>query len=213
MPHDDNDSKVFDISRPYKTTPSASSRPVIVGHHPVMPDPMVLEERYRHPEPLKDHTTRVERPQAPESKIPNNTFPQTSPDAPNDVSAPVAPVSSTTNGAYTTYGTPTQPAEETPPVLPQTPQTPPAPIFDAVSSSSQMSASTTPSLAQNNPSMPDIVPQAVSSTVTEQPLPEDPLHVPAGAASREHGRNQILLAVVLLIVIIIMAFLAFHFLT
>ncbi len=42
MPRDD-DIKVFDVSKPHKSEPSASSRPVIVGHHPTMADPMVRE--------------------------------------------------------------------------------------------------------------------------------------------------------------------------
>jgi hypothetical protein len=33
--------KVFDVSRPSKTAPDATSKPVIVGHHPMMADPMV----------------------------------------------------------------------------------------------------------------------------------------------------------------------------
>jgi hypothetical protein len=33
--------KVFDVSRPSRTGPDPTSRPVIVGHHPMMTDPMV----------------------------------------------------------------------------------------------------------------------------------------------------------------------------
>lgn len=35
---------MFDISKPHRLSPSATSRPVIVGHHPTMPDPMVTHE-------------------------------------------------------------------------------------------------------------------------------------------------------------------------
>ena len=35
---------VFDVSKPHKTTPSATSRPVIVGHQPQVSDPMVKDE-------------------------------------------------------------------------------------------------------------------------------------------------------------------------
>ena len=41
--------KIFDINKPHKVAPSASSRPLIVGHHPLMPDPMVLEQREQFP--------------------------------------------------------------------------------------------------------------------------------------------------------------------
>jgi hypothetical protein len=33
--------KVFDVSRPSSTAPDPTSKPVIVGHHPMMADPMV----------------------------------------------------------------------------------------------------------------------------------------------------------------------------
>jgi hypothetical protein len=191
MPHDDKDSKIFDISKPHKITPSASSRPVIVGHHPVMPDPMVLEERYRHPEPLHSRTTKIERPQTPMPKALNNTFPQASPDTPSDTPTSV---SSTTNGAYTTYGTSTQPTDNPPETQPQISSV--APILDRDTSSSDM----------------DQRPDITLPVMQQQPLPENPLHVPAGAASRSHDKNQILLALTLFIVIVVMALLAMHFL-
>ncbi|HXY17874.1 MAG TPA: hypothetical protein VEH48_00440 [Candidatus Nitrosopolaris sp.] len=40
MPRDDED-RVFDVSKPHKITPSPTSKPVIVGHHPQAADPMV----------------------------------------------------------------------------------------------------------------------------------------------------------------------------
>lgn len=42
MPIDDD--KVFDVSKPHKVSPSATSRPIIVGHHPMMADPMVRDD-------------------------------------------------------------------------------------------------------------------------------------------------------------------------
>lgn len=39
-----DESRVFDVSKPSKVSPSATSKPVIVGHHPVMNDPMVKDE-------------------------------------------------------------------------------------------------------------------------------------------------------------------------
>jgi hypothetical protein len=42
MPQDE-DTKVFDVSKPNKIGPSPTSRPIIMGHHPVMNDPMVKE--------------------------------------------------------------------------------------------------------------------------------------------------------------------------
>lgn len=43
MPKDDDKSQVFDVSRPANVEPSPTSRPIIVGHQPIMNDPMVRE--------------------------------------------------------------------------------------------------------------------------------------------------------------------------
>jgi hypothetical protein len=41
MPEDDK--KFFDVSKPHQVGPHPTSKPVIVGHHPGMPDPMIHE--------------------------------------------------------------------------------------------------------------------------------------------------------------------------
>ncbi len=41
---EDEEKKFFDVSRPNHTAPDATGKPVIVGHHPQMPDPMIIEE-------------------------------------------------------------------------------------------------------------------------------------------------------------------------
>lgn len=40
----DDEERVFDVSRPHRSSPSATSKPIIVGHHPLMSDPMMKEE-------------------------------------------------------------------------------------------------------------------------------------------------------------------------
>jgi hypothetical protein len=47
MRHDED--RVFDVSKPHKRTPDATSKPVIVGHHPIMNDPMVTMDRPTEP--------------------------------------------------------------------------------------------------------------------------------------------------------------------
>jgi hypothetical protein len=42
------ENRVFDVSKPSKVSPSATSRPVIVGHHPMMADPMMKEKEEDH---------------------------------------------------------------------------------------------------------------------------------------------------------------------
>ncbi|MGA3150413.1 MAG: hypothetical protein ABSD10_02235 [Candidatus Saccharimonadales bacterium] len=52
MAYGDED-RVFDVSKPHKTSPSATSKPIIVGHHPIMNDPMVTKDRLDEPAHLK----------------------------------------------------------------------------------------------------------------------------------------------------------------
>lgn len=39
---------VFDVNKPDKVQPQPTSRPVIVGHHPTMPDPMLAKRPLHH---------------------------------------------------------------------------------------------------------------------------------------------------------------------
>lgn len=50
MKHEDK--KHFDVSKPRRKSPDPTSKPIIVGHHPMMPDPMILEEREKAPKPI-----------------------------------------------------------------------------------------------------------------------------------------------------------------
>lgn len=44
--------KHFDISKPRRLGPDPTSKPIIVGHHPMMPDPMVREQREKAAKPI-----------------------------------------------------------------------------------------------------------------------------------------------------------------
>lgn len=41
----DPDTKVFDVAKPAQTAPDTTSRPIIIGHHPQVSDPMVNSDR------------------------------------------------------------------------------------------------------------------------------------------------------------------------
>jgi len=193
MPYDD--SKIFDISKPHKVAPNASSRPVIVGHHPILPDPMVLEERYRHPKPLHPQPVEQEKTQEP-VLVDQNTPQQESINPPSETQVSAT---SQMEGDYMTHGAPKQSPE----------QLPSQPVEKSPAESSQMSSvapifdrdASSDGINQTSPIMP------------QQPLPENPLHLPAEAVSKHHTRNQIWLVITLLIVIAIMAFLAINFLS
>lgn len=190
MPQGNDDNpKVFDVSKPHKITPSSSSRPIIVGHHPIMADPMVLEERYRHPKPLSPQPDEKSAAQTPAPAAPESIPQRTSISPPSENQTSGEP---SVERAYTTYGapqqSPEQPAEQSP-VEHQ--QTSPAPTFE----------SETPGATSQKPDVGlPVMPQ--------QPIQESPLHLPAGAASQEHARNQIGLAVILFVVIALIALLA-----
>jgi hypothetical protein len=48
MARRDDAPRVFDVSKPQRQSPSATSRPLIVGHRPMMSDPMVREGMLSH---------------------------------------------------------------------------------------------------------------------------------------------------------------------
>src|SRR5688500_10351004 len=53
--------QVMDVSKPGKTAPSASSRPIIVGHKPVVQDSMVNEEKEMPSNESEEHKITVNR--------------------------------------------------------------------------------------------------------------------------------------------------------
>lgn len=53
--------QVMDVHRPGKVAPSASSKPVIVGHKPTVQDPMVNEEKSMPEDDSKEHKIEVKR--------------------------------------------------------------------------------------------------------------------------------------------------------
>ncbi|MBI5906959.1 hypothetical protein HY857_02785 [Candidatus Saccharibacteria bacterium] len=62
------DDRIFDVSKPNRSAPSATSKPIIVGHHPIMNDPMVTG---RDNEPAQ--TPAVPQPFAPAASEPEAT--------------------------------------------------------------------------------------------------------------------------------------------
>ncbi len=63
---------VFDVNKPGRVRPEATSRPIIVGHHPEMPDPMVIHR------PLHHYRSQPKTPSPPE-KIPISNAPISTP--------------------------------------------------------------------------------------------------------------------------------------
>lgn len=84
--------KVFDVTRPGKMAASATSRPVIVGHKPLVKDPMVAEEEQE----LMDGKKKVTIEPTGAPVVPESKAPDTSHDT-ADSAAPVKPADQITH--------------------------------------------------------------------------------------------------------------------
>ncbi len=122
------DDKVFDMKQPGHGSPSASGRPVIVGHHPTMADPMLRPMSHTHPSPagpisLTPHDNL-------RSYQPSESF--STPSADPVQPAQPAPVFPPTPPAETSYDSTALGTLTTPPLTSETvpvpsTETPPAP--------------------------------------------------------------------------------------
>lgn len=84
------ESRVFDVSKPGRATAQATSKPVIVGHHPAVSDPMMRTEDNPSSIPITVHDSDVDTGPAPEPELP--PFEPETPvmTAPEEVSQPAA---------------------------------------------------------------------------------------------------------------------------
>jgi hypothetical protein len=155
---------------------------------------MVLEERYRHPKPLQPQSTGQKKPQELTLETPDNISKQESIKPPIGDQILTEPSLEKADTAYGVPGQmPKQPVDTPSGGPSQTPEV--APIFDGDASG-----------GMNQKTEVDLPASRL------QPLSENPLHLPAGATSKSHTKNQIWLAITLLAGIAIMAFLAVNFL-
>ncbi len=124
------ENRVFDVARPGRSQPQATSKPVIVGHHPVINDPMVNEEPKPSPvriaiegsDPLENSSDSPSQP-VPENKAPGMAHH----DIPvYDPPASVKPPPSAESSAPAVYDNPSE--NTTPPSEPARPATPAEPF-------------------------------------------------------------------------------------
>lgn len=140
------DDRVFDLKHPGNTTPHASGRPVIVGHHPTMADPMLR--------PM----THASQPQPP---YPTQPQPQHSPEP---AGAPILPGGEPYVPPAPPAATPYAPT----PSLFQTP--PPAPTTVPIGSAAIFSAPTAPETTFAQPPSPQQQ-STMQSQPTTTPIP------------------------------------------
>lgn len=195
MKHEDK--KHFDISKPRRQVPDPTSKPIIVGHHPMMPDPMIREEREKAAKPINVtsadgpeslNVTQAEKPAdepvKPESK------PDKIPDL-ADISAPHEARPALTPSAEL------KPEPEAPQPAAVSESTPGA-VFSPAG----------PVAATNPPSLP-VTP--TPPTPPEPPAGEE-LHIPAGHAIVHH-KPRIWVWVIVVLIVLVWAYAAVDALT
>ncbi|MBI2285343.1 hypothetical protein HYU82_00775 [Candidatus Saccharibacteria bacterium] len=179
--------KHFDISKPHQHGPDPTSKPIIVGHHPMMPDPMIREERKKAAKPINVTSadepesvdvTPVEKPMAEPDK------PEPKPDKIPDLADISAP-------------------HEASPALTPSPELKPEPeaLQPAAVPESAPGAVFSPAepIAAIHPPLPPVTP--TQPTQPEPPAGEE-LHIPAGHATVHHKPRIWVWAVVVLVVLV-----------
>ena len=200
--------KHFDVSKPRRHGPDPTSKPIIVGHHPTMPDPMIREERNKTAKPIKVILDGEKPEPVVEEPTPKPEL--------KDISA-----TQETSPALT----PSPP----PPEVPESPVSPPAPEpqpFTAASPADSTPESVPVDSAPTPESIPSVTPTAEPAThqshpeVDKSPEPATPsepppgqeLHIPAGHTAVHH-KPRIWVWTLFLIIILIWAYAAVDALT
>lgn len=189
MKHEDK--KHFDISKPHRYGPDPTSKPIIVGHHPTMPDPMIREEGVKVPKPInvssegdEPETLAVKQPELTDMSAPHETVPALTPSAP--------------------------PTES---VAPDVLESAPGAVFSPESAANPP-ATTDSTVPQSQPS-PVITPEA---TTPQPPTPPEPpvhneVHIPAGHGAVVHHKPRVWVWTLVVIIILAWAYAAVDALT
>jgi hypothetical protein len=194
MKHEDK--KYFDVSKPRRHAPNPTSKPIIVGHHPMMPDPMIREKRQKSSksihifsEPKESTTTDNYQPKT--NKLPDLA----------DISAPYETSPSLTPSA-------SQPSDSVP-TSADSSESAPATVVSPPESSLQ-SDKTRPTSSQMTPQTPltQSPDKPLSSFSKEQFLPElseppagQELHIPAGHVTSYHKPRIWVWVIVVLVIL------------
>jgi hypothetical protein len=206
MKHEDK--KHFDVSKPRRKSPDPTSKPIIVGHHPMMPDPMIREEREKAPKPIKVVSDGDESEPLTVRNSKDETLevkPEAQPDPPVEepVAAPEIPPESAPGAIFHPPDKSTEP-DAAPAELPGDevkPETPEASAADpivpaavagaAVASATETATETVPGKEQPQPA------------AAEPPAGQE-LHIPAGhghAAVRHKPRIWVWVTIGIIILI------------
>ncbi|HEY5550143.1 MAG TPA: hypothetical protein VIK37_03035 [Candidatus Saccharimonadales bacterium] len=216
MKHEDK--KHFDISKPRRHGPDPTSKPIIVGHHPMMPDPMIREERQKATKPINvasdgetPESVQVRQDEkTPEEPAKPDNLPNLS-----DISAPHEVSPALTPSA--------EPIPEL--VKPQaptvTPEHAPGAVFPPSSPTPENSAAPAetrmPEAPPSTATMPAARPLQPVVKTPEPPIPPEPptgqeLHIPAGHTAVHH-KPRIWVWLLIALIILIWVYVAVDILT
>jgi hypothetical protein len=120
----DKTKKTMDITRPGKTPPDASSRPVVVSHGPMVQDPMMVSEEEKTPTPDVTPPAEVTEPPSHKNKVIQPLSEQTGEGAAPEAQAPASEAKADVTAAEVTKDT----ANDTP----ASPESSESAVVDAV---------------------------------------------------------------------------------
>jgi hypothetical protein len=201
--------KHFDVSKPRRHGADPTSKPVIVGHHPMMPDPMIRETRDKAPKPITVFSDGEELPHPVVTKAEKPEEEPPKPDTKPELSTVAAP-----NPASPTV-TPSLPQEhpQTTPIL----EHKPGAVFAPANSSPDTASSpvTEKPTAQTTPAVAHQPHQAAKAptppTPTEPPVGQE-LRIPAGHGIVRH-KPKVWVWIVVAIIILLWIYAAVDALT
>ena len=159
-----DENRVFDVTKPKDVSPSATSKPVIVGHHPVASDPMVKDTE----KPAEEATHIKVIDESHENKAPETAGP----------------------GEHTALDNSPAPPDAAA-IFSEPPDETAAPV-EKMAETENIPAAKTPEMAIDpvTPAEPSVFPEAPSTEAPAEPLPPDDEESPAPAeavpASQPH---------------------------
>ena len=191
----DDSGQIFDVSKPNRVPPSPTSRPIIVGHQPMMNDPMVTPE---------EHAPDTALPATPmeHKMIPVSTPGESSQEMPQPQALPPVPPPAAMPPAVTGEA----PSAEVPAVAPEHPES-----VKASGSTDQAAVPVTPPGDLDLESLDDVIghehrPEGGSPHHHEYP-PAHPHPAPTPQKTGKKKKNTALWALLGLIVIFVGAYL------
>ena len=193
--------KVMDVAHPGKSTPAATSKPIIITNRPIMKDPMMAEEN----EPAQEATA----PTLPHKSTPTKVIPLSEPTDPAEVKENAEPTPEVPDTVST--DAPQEAVAPAEPEVKETPQekepaTKPAPVHFAAPESEEAPSDDTPA-----PSLtPDEELEAAATKATERDAALQKLvdskqfFLPINSVEKRRTKRVVVIGILLSIVLVLL---------